>query len=484
MTEFFKRADPGIKTGSAIAALMSRLGLTGGYISRASKEYAIYVNSTRAIPKASDGLKDGMRKGLWVMRTHSGKTKTMGIAGEMIAQGIYVHGDGPAADNVSILAAPYANNVPLIKGHGNFGTRTSPKGWAAPRYTEVSKQPYTNDLVYADLDIVPMEPNYDGSKEQPVTFLPLLPLLLVNGMSGIGVGDNTTILPRDPKEVAAAVKAVIEGKKPKRLVPTYTWSGNRGTFIEYGDNGGPAWEFKGSVTVKDTSTLIVTELPPETEIEKFKERLNKLEEDGKIQNYEDETSAKIKIIVTLKRGTAKDWTEEDAIKFLGLTKRITENVVVINDVGTKLLRYKWDGKTDPIEKLLTDWVEWRFSWYVKRFERLRDLTLDEIAFLELVIACYDDKLPGRATSKTGKADLEDDIRGIATKKKIKASSDHVERISGFRTYKWTGEEMQKIRDALKQANTDLKLYKRLISKEGERRTVFTDDVTEAVKKVK
>ena len=143
------------------------------YLLDTSRDYSIYVCESRSIPKVTDGLKDGQRKALYLLRNRQDKIKTISLAGEMISSGLYLHGDSSASGAISLLAAPYTNNIPLLEGIGNFGTRVAPvEGIGAPRYTYVKRGTAAQNLVYQDLAIIPMQENYDGSTMEPVTFLP------------------------------------------------------------------------------------------------------------------------------------------------------------------------------------------------------------------------------------------------------------------------------------------------------------------------
>ena len=119
------------------------------YILDTSREYSIYVCENRAIPKVADGLKDAQRKALWLMRNKNEKIKTVALAGQMISENLYLHGDQSAAGSISMLAAPYVNNVPLLDGIGSFGTRVAPvEGIGAPRYTYVKRGKAAQELMF------------------------------------------------------------------------------------------------------------------------------------------------------------------------------------------------------------------------------------------------------------------------------------------------------------------------------------------------
>ena len=291
---------------------------TTDFIKDTSRAYSIYVCQSRGIPSVSDGLKDAQRKALFVMKSQSDKIKTISLAGRLISENIYLHGDAAACDTISLMAAPYCNNIPLLSGIGAFGTRVGPTDWGAPRYTYVKKNTYTESLIYPDYDIIPLKENYDGSVLEPKHFLPLIPLVLLNGVSGIAVGWSTEILPRGLSGLIDATIAAIDGKKKlPDLLPTYEYL--QTTVRGIGDN---AYEFTGKVVI-DGSTVIVTELPPDLSPEKFKARLNKMEDEEQIQTYVDRSTKDIKIEVRFKRGTINGWTEAKAIEFLKLKSKTT-----------------------------------------------------------------------------------------------------------------------------------------------------------------
>ena len=159
--------------------MATKIKTSSEYILDTSRDYAIYICESRGLPNVADGLKDVHRKALWLLRNKTEKIKTVSMSGEMISSNLYLHGDTSASDAISKLAAPYNNNIPLIYGIGNFGTRIAPvKGIGAPRYTYIKKYKITESLVYPDLDIIPLKENYDGSCKEPVYFLPIIPFIV------------------------------------------------------------------------------------------------------------------------------------------------------------------------------------------------------------------------------------------------------------------------------------------------------------------
>src|SRR5690606_9383477 len=125
----------------------------------------------------------------------------------------------------------------------------------------------------------------------------------LNGISGLAVGWSTDILPRSLKKLILATQQALEGKEPKGLEPHYEYLNVKVAQLEPN-----VWEFKGRAELVDASTVRITELPPSLNLESFKKRLNKMEEEEKIHTYADKSTDLINVLVKFKRGTVKDWT--------------------------------------------------------------------------------------------------------------------------------------------------------------------------------
>lgn len=448
------------------------------------RRFGLYVNARRALPSFGDGLKDAARKALHVMRT-KGRTKTAALSGAMVDAKLYVHGDASGAINT--IAAPYGNNVPLLTGLGNFGTKIYPRAFAASRYTEVEKPKYAEALIFTDYAITPQEPNYDDTTFSPQTLLPPLPLLLINGSQGTGYGWSSTVLPRNPTDVAQALVDVLAGKKPKRLAPWMGWNESSVEFIGYSGNGGSSWRFTGRVEIVDTSTVTVTELPPDTTLEDLVACLTEMEEAGLINDFEERSTSTISVVVKLKRGAAKDWSEADAIAFIKrptskvpvLVETKTENFVTISADGETVVPYKHDGETDPIERYLRDWAEWRFGWYERRFSLMLSDAVRELRLYRCIIACHDAGLPkllGRLKSRDQlRSEIEIACRGHLAGAGPEETKEIIAHISSLATYKWIAEERTLVEQKARAADQDRAEYESLVASEPRRRAVFAEE---------
>jgi DNA gyrase subunit A len=176
-------------------------------------EYAYSVIYSRALPDARDGLKPVQRRILFQMaemglRPDRGHVKSARVVGEVMGK-LHPHGDAPIYDALVRLAQSFSLRVPLVDGHGNFGSLDD--GPAAPRYTEARLAPSALALT-ADLgeDVVDFIPNYDGQFQQPEVLPAAFPNLLVNGTTGIAVGMATNMAPHNLIEVVAAAVHLLE----------------------------------------------------------------------------------------------------------------------------------------------------------------------------------------------------------------------------------------------------------------------------------
>ncbi len=177
-------------------------------------EYAYSVIYQRALPDARDGLKPVQRRILYQMsemglRPDRGHVKCARVVGEVMGR-LHPHGDSAIYDALARMAQPWAMRLPLVDGHGNFGSLGGEDPPAAMRYTEARMAPAALEMTNSlDEDTVDFIPNYDGSETQPEVLPAAFPNLLVNGASGIAVGMATNMAPHNLGEVVAAARHLI-----------------------------------------------------------------------------------------------------------------------------------------------------------------------------------------------------------------------------------------------------------------------------------
>jgi DNA gyrase/topoisomerase IV subunit A len=440
------------------------------YILKTSREYSLYVCENRSIPKIADGFKDVQRKVAWLIRNKTEKIKTVALGGNLISSNLYVHGDASASSAIGMMAAPYVNNVPLLYGKGNFGTRVAPTEISAPRYTYVSKSSVLEKLILPDLDIVPLKENYDGSAVEPVHFLPLIPMVLLNGISGIAVGWSTEILRRNYKDIVQACLDVLNGKEVKKLIPSYNLYNIGVNHIENN-----TWEFTGKVDIVDSSTLLVTELPPDLSLSKFKERLNGMEDDGKINYYTDSSTKDIKVLIKMPRGAVAGWTVEKAIDFLKLKQKSTERIVVVDFGNNSIKQY------ENAEDVVYAFVEWRLGWYKVRYEYKLAEDTASLNYWLAVKACFDKKLPAKLSSLSNKAAVVQEIKTIVAG--IQIDSDQIDKIASLPSYRWAKDAYDDVLENIKKYQNNINEYNAILADPQKQLDIYRSEL-EDLKKLK
>ena len=177
--------------------------------------YAMSTILSRALPDIRDGLKPVHRRVLYAMHAlnlspDSGYRKCARIVGEVLGK-FHPHGDQSVYDALVRMAQDFVAMSPLVDGHGNFGSIDNDPP-AAMRYTEAKLSPIAYDSLLSDIkeNTVDFIDNFDGNEIEPVVLPAKLPLLLINGASGIAVGMATNIPPHNLREISDAMIALIE----------------------------------------------------------------------------------------------------------------------------------------------------------------------------------------------------------------------------------------------------------------------------------
>jgi DNA gyrase subunit A len=287
-------------------------------------EYAYSVIYSRALPDARDGLKPVQRRILYMMsemglRPDRGHVKSARVVGEVMGK-LHPHGDTAIYDALVRMAQDFSLRLPLIDGHGNFGSLDD--GPAAPRYTEARLAAAALTLTdHLDEDVVDFVPNYDNQLTQPDVLPAAFPNLLVNGATGIAVGMATNMAPHNLVEVISAARHLIAHPDATlddlmRFVPGPDLpTGGRivgldGIRDAYATGRG-SFKTRAKVEIEQLSArrtgLVVTELPymvgPEKVIEKIKDAVNGKKLTG-ISDIVDLTDRKhgLRLVIELKNG--------------------------------------------------------------------------------------------------------------------------------------------------------------------------------------
>ena len=287
-------------------------------------QYSLSVNVGRAIPDVRDGLKPVNRRILYAMKrlgltkSHA-YTKSAKVVGEVIGN-YHPHGDNSVYDAMVRLAQPFSLRMPMVDGHGNFGSIDGDPA-AAYRYTECRLERLAEEML-ADLDkdTVDMMPTFDESSEEPSVLPARFPQLLVNGTTGIGVGMATSIPTHNLAEVINATVALLDNPKasveelmrhlPGPDFPTGAIIRGVSSIRQFYTTGRGSIKMRARAEIVEDNNrerIIVTEIPYAVNKASLVESIADLVRDKKVQGItgiRDETSLKagVRIVIDVKRG--------------------------------------------------------------------------------------------------------------------------------------------------------------------------------------
>jgi len=436
------------------------------------KEYALYTIENRAIPSVIDGLKPVQRKilyissKLWKGTSGEKPKKIFQLAGSTAADAKYHHGDSSLQSAITGMAQDFKNNLPLFDREGQFGSLRSPEAGAA-RYIGVKLNENYNKI-FKDKNLLTYLVD-DGDTIEPKYFLPIIPMVLLNGTSGIAVGFATDILNRNPKDVINACLDVLEGKDIDRLVPEI--NGFSGTFeLDTSDNTNKRrWIARGKIEVINSTTVQITELPPSMTYEKYEKYLDGLIEKKIIVSYEDKSSNNINYIIKLPRESlAKMIDKKTLSSVFKIEELCSENINTLDEYGELK---SFETEVDVIKYF----VNFRLSYYLKRKDITlkdlqRDIYINESKY-KFVKSVVDEKLEIRNIKK------QDLIRYFETEKYYKNDDDY-EYLLRMPIHSLTKETIAKLEDELKAIKNE---YKYIESKDH--KEMYKEDLIELLKNI-
>jgi DNA gyrase subunit A len=366
-------------------------------------EYAYSVIYSRALPDARDGLKPVQRRILYAMdemgiRPDRGHVKCARVVGQVMGQ-YHPHGDTAIYDALVRMAQPWAMRLPLIDGHGNFGSLDD--GPAAMRYTECRMAPAAVAMTDGlDEDTVDFKPNYDGKDVEPTVLPAAFPNLLVNGATGIAVGMATNCPPHNLIEVVQALRHLIKHpdagvEELMRFIPGPDLPSG-GKIIGLDGIRDAYHTGKGSFRMRATARIeqvhprrkgiVITELPyligPERVIEQIKNLVNarKLQGIADVKDLSDRANG-TRLVIEIKGGFNPDAILEQLYKLTKIEDNYAINAVALVDGQPRTL---------TLRDLLTVYLGHRYEVTRRRTEFARSKAQERLHLVEgLLIAILD-----------------------------------------------------------------------------------------------
>ena len=262
------------------------VGLPERYLyTKTTKEvsYADFVNlelvlfsntdNIRSIPSMVDGLKPGQRKVMFtcMKRNDKREVKVAQLAGSVAEMSAYHHGEVSLCGTIVNLAQNYvgSNNINLLMPNGQFGTRLSGgKDSASPRYIFTMLSPLARLIFHPHDEPLLNFLDEDNQRIEPEWYLPIIPMVLVNGCEGIGTGWSTKIPNHNPRDVVANIRAMMQDKEPKPMFPWY--KNFQGVIIPAGDG---RYVTVGNLSILDGQKVEISELPIGTWTQNYKENV-------------------------------------------------------------------------------------------------------------------------------------------------------------------------------------------------------------------
>ncbi len=451
-------------------------------------EYSMSVIVARALPDVRDGLKPVHRRILYAMN-ESGITpnkphvKCARPVGDCMGK-YHPHGDAAIYDTLVRLAQDFSMRVPLIDGHGNFGSIDG-DGAAAMRYTEARlNKPAMELLADLEKETVDWQPNYDESLQEPKVLPARFPNLLVNGSAGIAVGMATNIPPHNLGEAIDATIAVMENPDisldeilqimPGPDFPTGATIMGRSGIREAYETG------RGSITIrakahveKSTSgrnRIVVTEIPYQVNKAKLIEKIADLVKQKtvtEISGLNDESDRKgMRIVIDLKRGEEPQVVLNKLYKHTQLQTGFgINNLALVNGVphvlGLKDMLYNYiDHQVDVIQR--------RTRYELRKAE-------ERAHILEGLVIALDNIDEVISIIRSSRDDAEARARLIERFGLSEVQANH---ILEMRLRRLTGLEREKIETELAELREKIAYYKRVLGDESLVKEIIRDEMLE------
>ena len=369
-------------------------------------DYSMSVITARAIPDARDGLKPVQRRVLYDMselRLDHDKPhrKSARIVGDTMGK-YHPHGDSSIYETLVVLSQEFKKGMPLVDGHGNFGSIEG-DGAAAMRYTEARLKKFAEEVYLKDLDkTVDFVSNYDETEKEPEVLPVRIPNLLVNGAEGIAVGMSTSIPTHNLGEVIDAVKAYIDNRlltvqelMEYLLAPDFPTGGiiaNQSELLSLYETGVGKLKLRGKIDVElgrrksDRDKLVITEIPYTmigAGINKFLTDVAELVESRKLPDVVDisNQSSKegIRIVLELRK-------DADIGQIKGILYKRTK---LEDTYGVNMLAID-DGRPETmnLKQILNTFLEFQYRNLTKKYNVLLEKELEKKEIQEgLIEAC-------------------------------------------------------------------------------------------------
>ena len=455
-------------------------------------EYAMSVIVSRALPDVRDGLKPVHRRILYAMnesgylptKPHMKSARTVG---DVIGK-YHPHGDSAVYDTMVRLAQPFSMRLPLIDGHGNFGSIDGDSA-AAMRYTEARlDKPAMELLRDLDKETVDFQPNYDESLAEPQVLPARFPNLLVNGSSGIAVGMATNIPPHNLGETIDATCLMLDNPEvstqelmqvlPGPDFPTGGIIMGRKGILDAYETGHGNLTVRAKCEIEEKKSgrysIVVKEIPYQVNRKRLLEKLGELVRDKKlpeISNIHDAADRRgIDIIIDLKSNAIPQVVLNKLFKHTQLQVGFGCNMLALVDGAPRVLSLK---------EILHYYIEHQKDVIVRRTRYELAKAEERAHILEGYIIALDNIDEVIQIIRSSQTDKE---AGARLTERFGLTKKQTDAILEMRLRRLTGLERSKIEEELKELREKIAYYKRVLSDESLVREIIKEELLEIKRK--
>ncbi|KAI0706215.1 DNA topoisomerase [Cytidiella melzeri] len=323
-----------------------------------------YADNVRSIPSVADGLKPGQRKVIWgcFKRKLKNEIKVAQLVGYISEKAAYHHGEASLMSTIVNLAQDYigSNNINLLLPNGQFGTRDQGgKDHASARYIFTEPSPMARAIFHPSDDPLLNYLKDDTTDIEPEWYMPVIPMILVNGAEGIGTGWSTNVPCYNPVDIVNNIRRLMANEEQEPMLPW--WRGFKGTIKKIGDH---KYDVTGIVRKIDDTTVEITELPVHRWTQNYKVELEAMigeKSDGPVKDYKEyHDNMNVHFIVTLGEKDMEKAEAQGLHEFFKLTGKINTSNMMCFDFDGKIKKY------NSPEEIIEDFYPVRLAWYQKR----------------------------------------------------------------------------------------------------------------------
>ena len=373
------------------------------YAEESYLNYAMYVILDRALPNVGDGLKPVQRRILYAMSelgldATSKYKKSARTVGDVIGK-FHPHGDSAAYEAMVLMAQNFSFKYPLVDGQGNWGSQDDPKSFAAMRYTESKLTNFAN-LLISELKsgTVDWQPNFDGSLLEPVIFPSKVPMILLNGTSGIAVGMATDIPSHNINEIIDAAVRLLD--KPKstlkellKIIKGPDFSNEAEIIINDEELEEMYLTGRGGFKIQahweqEKNQIIINALPYQASGSKILEQIAEQMVNKKLPMVVDLTDEgdheePVRLVITLRSNRVN---AQDLMNHLFASTDLQKTY----RMNMNLISLKGGPKVFSLVELLKEWLVFRKNTVKRKLEHRLDQVNDRLHVLEGLLTVFID----------------------------------------------------------------------------------------------